>query len=93
MFGRLYSLAAASSVAIGLVIFFLTPLLDFTWLYLVIGGLIMAGALWGFTQHPADRETIPQRKKMVFRKKYWLYYFITFMAGPDGRSSLRFRFY
>ncbi len=90
VFGKLYSLAAASSVAIGLLIFLLSPLLDFTQLYLIIGVLIMAGALWGFKQNPTDREIIPQRKKMVLRKKYWLYYFITFMAGARRQIFIAF---
>ncbi len=90
VFGKLYSLAAASSVAIGLLIFLLAPLLNFTQLYFVIGVLIMACALWGFAQNPANRETIPQHKKMILKKKYWLYYFITFMAGARRQIFIAF---
>ncbi len=90
VFGKLYSLAAASSVAIGLFIFLLAPLLNFMQLYLFIGVLIMACSLWGFAQNPAEHETIPQRKKMILRKKYWLYYFITFMAGARRQIFIAF---
>lgn len=90
VFGKLYSLSAASSVAIGLFIFLLAPLLNFTQLYFVIGVLIMVCALWGFAQNPTDRETIPQHKKMIVKKKYLLYYFITFMAGARRQIFIAF---
>jgi len=90
VFGKLRSLAAASSIAIGLVIFVLAPILTFTQLYLIIGGVIVAGALWGFTQDPTDRDLVPQRKRMIFRKKYFLYYFLTFMAGARRQIFIVF---
>jgi len=90
VFGKLRSLAAASSIAIGLVIFVLAPLITFTQLYLIIGGFIVAGALWGFTQDPTDRDLAPQRKRMILRKKYFLYYFLTFMAGARRQIFMVF---
>ncbi len=90
VFGKLRSFAAAASIAVGVFIFLLSPVLNFTQLYLVIGALIMAGAMWGFTQNPADRQVIGQHKKMIFRKRYWLYYFITFMAGARRQIFIAF---
>ena len=88
--GKLRSLAAASSIAVGLLIFLLAPILNFTQLYLIVGGLIVAGAVWGFTQNPADRNIIPQRKKLIFRRKYWLFYFLYFMAGARRQIFMAF---
>jgi len=90
VFGKLRSLAAASSIAIGLFIFFLASILNFTQLYFIIGGLIIAGAVWGFTQDPTDSNIILQRKKMVLRRKYWLYYFLSFMAGARRQIFIAF---
>ena len=90
VFGKLRSLAAASSIAIGLFIFLLASILNFTQLYFIIGGLIITGAVWGFTQDPTDRYIIPQRKKMVLRRKYWLYYFLSFMAGARRQIFIAF---
>jgi hypothetical protein len=90
VFGKLRSLAAASSIAIGLVIFVLAPMLSFTQLYLIIGGVIVAGALWGLAQDPTDRNLVPQRKRMVFRKKYFLFYFLTFMGGARRQIFMVF---
>ncbi len=90
VFGKLRSTAAASSIVIGLFILLMTSVLDFKQLYLVVGGIITAIALWGFTRKPAIRKVPYQRKKMVFRKKYTLFYFLTFMAGARRQIFIAF---
>jgi predicted MFS family arabinose efflux permease len=90
VFGKQRSYAAASSVALGLLIYALAFFLPFSQIYLLIGGLITASAVWGYTQQPAKQTVIPQRKKMVFRKKYWLFYFLTFMAGARRQIFMAF---
>lgn len=90
VFGRLRSLAAASSIAIGLFIFLTASLIDFKKLYLIIGTMIMIAAVWGLSQNPTRHDIIPQRKKMILRAKYWLYYFLTFMAGARRQLFIAF---
>lgn len=90
VFGQLRALAAASNIAIGILIFFIAPILNFTQIYLLIGGIIMAAGFWGFTQDPTDREIVSQHKKMIFRKKYWLFYFLTFMSGARRQIFIAF---
>jgi predicted MFS family arabinose efflux permease len=41
-------------------------------------------------QDPSDTQIIPQRKKMIVRKKYWLFYFLTFMAGARRQIFMAF---
>ena len=90
VFGKQRSYAAASSIALGLLIYALAFFLTFAQIYLLIGGLIMASAVWGYTQQPAKQTLIPQRKEMIFRKKYWLFYFLTFMAGARRQIYMAF---
>jgi hypothetical protein len=90
VFGKQRSYAAASSIALGLLIYGLTFFLSFSQIYLLIGALISASAVWGFTQKPTKQTVIPQRKKMIFRKKYWLFYFLTFMAGARRQIFMAF---
>jgi predicted MFS family arabinose efflux permease len=90
VFGKQRSYAAASSIALGLLIFGLAFFLTFSQIYLLIGGLIMVSAVWGFTQKPTKQTITPQRKKMIFRKKYWLFYFLTFMAGARRQIFMAF---
>jgi hypothetical protein len=90
VFGKLRSIAAASSICVGVFIFFMASVLDFTRMYLVIGGIIAAIALWGFTRKPANTNIVAQHKKMIFRRRYWLYYFLTFMAGARRQIFIAF---
>ena len=90
VFGKQRSYAAASSIAVGLAIYILAFFLSFTQIYLLIVGLIIASAIWAYTQQPAKQTIIPQRKKMILRKKYWLFYFLTFMAGARRQIFMAF---
>ena len=90
VFGKLRSIAAASNIGIGIFIYLVAAILDFTETYLIIGGIIVAAAIWGFTRNPTDRNIIPQHKKMIFRKRYWLFYFLTFMAGARRQIFMAF---
>jgi hypothetical protein len=91
VFGKLTSLAAATSIGIGLLIWGMTSFLDFTQVYLVVGVLIAIAGLWALlTRDPSNINIIPQRKQMVLRKKYWLFYFLTFMAGARRQVFIAF---
>lgn len=90
VFGKQRSYAAASSIAIGLLIYVLAYFLNFSQIYMLLGGLIIAAAVWGFAQQPAQHPVTPQWKKMIFRRKYWLFYFLTFMAGARRQIFMAF---
>jgi hypothetical protein len=90
VFGKLRGIAAASNIGIGAFIFILAPYFSFSQLYLICGGLIVAAGIWGLTRNPAREDIEPQHKKMIFRKRYWLYYFLTFMAGARRQIFVAF---
>ncbi len=90
VFGKQRSYAAASSIAVGLAIYLMAFFLSFLQIYLLIGALIMAASLWALTRKPEQQDLIAQRKKMVFRKKYGLFYFLTFMAGARRQIFIAF---
>ena len=58
VFGKLRALSAASNIGIGIFIYFIASFLNFTQLYLLIGGLIAASGIWGFFQNPVDRNHV-----------------------------------
>jgi len=88
--GKLLSLGAVTNIGVGILIYFTASLLNFTQIYLLIGCLIIAVGFWGLFQDPTNEDTIPQNKKIVLRKKYWLYYFLTFMAGARRQIFMAF---
>jgi hypothetical protein len=90
VFGKLRSFAAASNIGIGLFILGSSYFLSYKWNYLVIGGAIILVGLWGISQDPSNKEIIPQHRKMIFRKKYWLFYLLTFLAGARRQIFVAF---
>lgn len=90
VFGKLRSLSAASSIIVGVFLFFMTAVLEYKFIYMIIGGVIGLTAIWGFTRKPAQSETMMQRKQMIFRSRYWLFYFLTFMAGARRQIFIAF---
>ncbi len=55
--------------------------LSYNMVYMVAGGITAAMALFAFLAYPQFEAPNPQIKKMVLRKRYWLYYALQFMAG------------
>ena len=90
VFGKLRSYAAATNIIIGIIIFLLSRILDYTQLYILIGFTILLVGIRAFFQNPTREDIVSQRKKMVFRKKYWLYYFLTFMSGARRQIFIAF---
>ncbi|MFZ5981382.1 MAG: MFS transporter [Candidatus Zixiibacteriota bacterium] len=90
IFGRLRSLGAVSNIGIGILIFLIAPLLSYREIYLLIGGLLVAASVWSLFFKPENKNITPQRKRLVLRKKYWLFYFLTFMAGARRQIFVAF---
>ncbi len=90
VFGKQRSAAAGSNIGVGILIYLLAFLLDFAQIYLLIGGLIMLTAIWGLLQDPSGKDIVPQRKKMILRQKYWLFYFLTLLAGARRQIFMAF---
>ena len=90
VFGKQRSYAAATNVAAGIFIYLTAFRLDFTKMYLLVGAMIMLAAIWGLARNPSDTTLVAQRKKMIFRKKYGLFYFLTFMAGARRQIFMAF---
>ncbi|MCW4243447.1 MAG: MFS transporter [Candidatus Thiodiazotropha taylori] len=55
--------------------------LDYQWIDLVMGGLTLLIALIAWLSFPLFPQKTEQHKHMVLRKRYWLFYLLTFMSG------------
>jgi len=74
--------SAASIVAFALVWFLFQQFnVDFIWLYMLGGGISIMIAIFGWIHFPLFPEKVYQTKKIVLRKRYWLYYALQFMGG------------
>ena len=54
---------------------------DYHWVYLLGGGLTITIALLAWLAFPHYPSQVEQHKKMILRRRYWLYYALTFMSG------------
>ena len=50
-------------------------------IYIFGGGLCLTLTVWTWAVFPRFESTVVQRKNLVLRKRYWLYYALTFMGG------------
>jgi hypothetical protein len=90
IFGRLRSLAAASSIAAGVLIWLLEYFMHYRGIFLTMGLLVFAAGIWGIFQEPTHESVIPQRQRLIFRRKYSLFYFLTFMSGARRQIFMVF---
>ena len=90
VFGDLRAVSGATNILVGLAIYLAEPFLSYAQLYSAAGGAITLAGIWGYSRDPSDAEVPAQRKRMVFRKKYWLYYVLTFLAGARRQIFVAF---
>jgi hypothetical protein len=79
--GKLRSANAAGCFAVGIAVFALSTLVPMYWLFCVAGGGAVIGGVWGLAQKHDAAGMPVQRRKMVVRKKYMLFYILTLFSG------------
>ncbi len=86
VFGRLRSISALGNIIVALLILAFAGFFSYIEMYLCTGLVAIIGALWAIQKKP-DLSLLPQqRKSLVFKKKYWLFYLLTFLSG--GRRQI-----
>lgn len=90
VFGRLRSVTGISNIAVGLLVLLATRVLDYPGIYAALGVVVVAAGLWALTQNPSHAEAPVQRKKMFLRRRYTLYYILTFLAGARRQVFMAF---
>ncbi|TDL87883.1 MFS transporter [Meridianimarinicoccus aquatilis] len=74
--------SAASLVAYGLLaLTWLALDLEFNTVYMIAGGTTAALAIFALFAFPQFETPHPQVRRMVLRRRYWLYYALQFMSG------------
>ncbi len=83
MLGKLISVGAfASLITYGGLWLMLEKLhLSYQWVYMITGGIAFVLVLFVAFAFPEFTAKTPQNKKLVLRKRYWLFYALTFMSG------------
>ncbi len=83
LIGKLVSMGSLAGLVVFCVIWLALDVLelDFAWIYMLGGGATVLVALFCRSAFPLFPAKAEQRAKMVIRKRYWLYYALTLMAG------------
>lgn len=81
--GRLIAVGSFSSLIAYALVYLVSRQLQVgsIWIYLIAGSATVALALIAWTKFPAFPQRVTQHKHIVLRRRYWLYYALTFMSG------------
>ncbi len=81
----------ASLIAYGaLVLTWKTLNLSYEFVYMTSGGITVAIAIFALIYFPQFEAPEPQIKKMVLRRRYWLYYALQFISGARRQIFMVF---
>jgi len=64
--------------------------LEFNGIFMITGLLTCFATLIMWIAFPAFKDGVPQHKKLILRKRYWLYYALTFMGGARRQIFMVF---
>ena len=81
--GKLISIGALASLITYAALWVMLELveLDYLWVYLIAGSIALLIVVFIALTFPPFESSTPQTKRLVLRKRYWLYYALTFMSG------------
>jgi len=81
--GRQIAVTSFAGLAVFAAIFLLVEwlALDYLWIYLFFGCITVAIAVLMYFGCPHFKGEAEQHKTMVLRRRYWLYYLLTFLSG------------
>lgn len=79
--GRFKSISSLANIGIGVSIWILSEFIAMRELFLMIGAVVILLAFRTVFIDPSDNDLPPQKKKMVLKRKYWLFYVLNFLAG------------
>ena len=83
MMGRMIAVGSFSSLLAFALVYVALDWWQFSMetVYLMGGGATVLIGVICWLKFPLFEEKVPQRKSLVLRKRYWLYYALTFMSG------------
>ncbi|MGA1862730.1 MFS transporter [Deferribacter thermophilus] len=90
VFAKLRSIASLTNIAIGVLLFIIARYFSYKTIFLAIGLTIILLGLSTLFFDPTRKDLPVQRKKMIFRKKYWLFYTLTLFAGARRQIFVAF---
>jgi hypothetical protein len=90
VFARLRGYGALANIAVGIVIWVLSIFLPYKVNFLLLGVFIFATGVYMLTWNPVKNDVPHQSKKLIIKKRYWLYYVLNFLSGARRQIFMVF---
>ena len=87
---KLKSYTALGNVCVGIFIWIISKYLVINNIFVIIGAVVILVGLYAFTKKPVDKTLPPQHKKIVLKKKYWLFYVLNLLSGARRQIFMVF---
>lgn len=88
--GKLRGMASLGNLAIGGVLFLAAGMTDFKGMFLLVGGAVTVAGIAMLFFDPQIKPGVPQHRKMILRRRYWLFYALTFFGGARRQIFVAF---
>ena len=90
--GRQIAVGSFTGLAVLAVLFLMVEVfqLDYLWIYLLFGCVTICFACFIFIAFPHFKGEAEQHKTMILRRRYWLYYALTFLSGARRQIFMVF---
>lgn len=92
VFGKMISVAAITSLIVYGTLWTLLEIfeLDYAWNFLIAGSICFAFAIVMWARFPHFSGGAEQHNRIILRKRYWLYYALTFFSGARRQIFMVF---
>lgn len=81
VFAKLRSYGALGNIVMGGLVWGMSSMFEFEYSFLAIGLLVIVGGIYTILINPIKEEPVTQHKKIILKKKYWLYYVLNLLSG------------
>ncbi len=81
VFARMRGYTALANIAVGFAIWLMSFMLPYMQMFLLLGLIISLTGISMLFSNPAGKEMPHQHKKLIIKKKYWLFYMLNFLSG------------
>jgi len=81
VFARMRGYGALANILVGFVIWALSFVLPYKYTFLILGAFIVLSGISMLYVNPVKQEIPFQHKRLILRRKYWLFYVLNFLAG------------
>ena len=89
-FGYIRSVTAVSNIGVGVLIYVFAFFTSMSVTLIAIGMVAVLAAIYSYFIDFPTEKTGGQRKKMIMKRKYWLFYLLNFLAGSRRQIFIVF---